>query len=228
MVLPLTGIGHFVDFLVLIFFYYRLRKNRITDNKFFYYFERFTLSMSLFFLLMALPNLLFTKDSFILGLGYVVGHLFLYISYAYLARVTLLILKPSFDSMNIFRAYLFAAVAITTLNVIYFNYPAVAADGITQFNVNPLIGILIIVISVLTLLPSSILFLRESFRQPQQRRRFALIGVSFLFIIAGGPLHDIATTQVMYMTADVVTTIGFIIMFFGVIFGSKSALTTKK
>lgn len=225
MTLPLSGIGHFVDFIVLGFFYYRLRKSNIKNNKFFLYFERFTLSMSIFFLLMALPNLFLTENSFMLGLGYVIGHIFLYISYAYLIRVSLLILKPSFDSIKIFTFYLFLALIITLTNIYYFNYPVILKDGITAFNVSPLIGISIIFISMMTLLPSAILFIREAFMQPQQRTRFALIGISFILIIVGGPLHDVATAPATYMLADVVTTIGFITMLFGVIFGSKSTLT---
>lgn len=227
MALPLTGIGHFVDFIVLAFFYYRLRKSKVANNKFFFYFERFTLSMGIFFLLMAIPNLILTGNSFMLGLGYVIGHIFLYISYAYLIRVSLLILKPSFDSTKIFTSYLLLALIITLTNIYYFNYPVILKDGITAFNVNPLVGILIIFISMMTLLPSAVLFIREAFMQPQQRTRFALIGVSFILIIIGGPMHDVATAPATYMLADVVTTIGFITMFFGVIFGSKSTLKIK-
>jgi len=228
MVLPITGIGHLIDFLVLIYFYSRIRKTNIANNKFYYYFERFTLSMATFFLIMAIPNLLFPNDSYILGLGYIIGHIFLYVSYAFLIRVSLFILKPAYNSLLIFFAYLVLAAAITTLNVILFNYPVVLDNGITAFNAAAPIGIAITLISLVTLLPSSVLFIREAIRQPQQRRRFALIGISFLLIIIGGPMHDTATTASMYIVADAITTLGFLTMFFGVIFGSKSALTNRK
>lgn len=226
--LPLSGIGHSVDFLVLIYFYYRLRKSRVANNKFFYYFERFTLSMSLFFVFMAVPNLFFTDNTLLLGWGYVIGHIFLYVSYAYLVRVSLLILKPSFESTNIFKAYLLAGAGITAVNILLFNYPVVLESGITAFNADPIIGILIVIISVLTLLPSAVLFIIKSIQQPQQRRRFAFIGISFLLIIAGGPLHDLATTPAMYMLADAITTTGFVVMLLGVVFGNKSAVVIKK
>lgn len=228
MVLPITGIGHVIDFSVLIYFYYRIRKSDVANNKFYFYFERFTLSMSMFFLIMALPNLFFPNDSVMLGLGYVIGHIFLYVSYAYLARIALFIFKPSFNSINIYRIYLLAAAAITALNIIFFNYPVVQADGITAYNAAGPIGIAITAISILTLLPSAILFIREAFRQPQHMRRFIHIGLSFLFIIVGGPLHDIATTSTMYIVADVVTTLGFLLMLLGVVIGTKSAITSNK
>jgi len=228
MLLPITGIGHSLDFLVLIYFYYRIRKSRVVNNKFYYYFERFTLSMSIFFLLMAIPNLFFPNDSNLLGLGYVVGHVFLYLAYAFLIRVSLFIMKPSFDSKYIFKLWLLMGAAITALNIYHFNLPVIMGNGVTAYNADASVGFAITAISILTLLPSAVLFIRECMVMPQQCRRFALIGASFILIIIGGPLHDTASTTLLYVIADVVTTAGFIVMFIGVIAGNKSAITTKK
>lgn len=224
----ISGIGAFIDGLVLLFFYYRIRKNNIKDNKFFYFFDRFTLFFGLFYLFFSLPILLVPENSLAIGIGYIIGHAFAYIGFGYLARISWLIAKPAFDSTNILRLYLLLGAALTVLNICFFNYPSVLSNGITEWNQNELVGVLIILFSMTAFLPAAVLFIKQSIQLPQQRKRFALIGASFLLIIIGGPLHDIASQPWLSLVADAVTTSGFVLMFFGVISGTKSVLTNKK
>jgi len=229
----LSGIGAFIDGLVLLFFYYRIRKSVTQNNSFFYYFERFTLFFGLFYMFFSVPLLLFPHNSTLIGWGYLIGHIFAYIGFGYLSRVTWLIAKPSFNSSVLFKVYLALGAVLTALNLYLFNHPIVQS-GIADWDQNSLVATLIIVFSLTVFLPAAVLFIRESIRQPKNRKRYMLIGISFLLIILSGPLHDIATiavlhdvavTTIVLLFADLVTTSAFLLMFWGVMSGIKSTNT---
>lgn len=222
----LPGIGAFIDCLVLLFFFYRIRKSTTKDNSFFYYFNRFTLFFGLFYLLLSVPLLLFPHNSSLIGWGYLIGHAFAYISFGYLSRVTWLIAKPSFDSSILFKAYLALGAALTALNLYLFNSPFVQ-NGIADWDQNPLVATLIIILGLTVFLPAAVLFIRESIRQPKNRKRYMFIGISFLLIILSGLLHDIATTASVYLVADIVSIFGYMLMLWGVLSGVKSAMVNK-
>jgi hypothetical protein len=172
--------------------------------------------------------MLVPENSFSIGLGYLVGHVFMYIAAAYLARIWWLIAKPSLDSKIIFRIYLAMGALITALNIFFFNYPNVLENGITEWNQKPLVGTMIIIFGMSAFLPAAVLFIIESFRVPQQRIRYAIIGISFFLLIASGPLHDVAKTPNMSLVADIVTTFAYGLMLLGVLSTSKSVLSNKK
>lgn len=236
MELPLTGLAALIDGLVLFFFFYRLRKNMSENNIFLNYFKWYTLFFGLFYIFFAVPLILNLHVNNMIGWGYMIGHIFAYISFGYLVRIWLLISKPSFDSRLVFFIYLILGVILTTLNVMYLNYPIVES-GIVDWKQNSLVGTLIIIFGLMAFLPAAVLFIRESIRQPRNRKRYLLIGIAFLMIIISGPLHDVATvavlkdvtvTTVVLLFADVVTTTGFLLMFWGVMSGIKSGVTVAK
>lgn len=226
--LPLTGVGAFIDCLVLFFFYYRLSKSKYNNN-FFNYFKNFTLFFGAFYLLFSVPILIFTNNSSIIGWGYLIGHVFSYVAFGYLARIWLLISKPSFDSAGVFKIYLLVGALVTALNAFYFNYPVVK-NGIVNWDQNIVVGVIIILFGLTAFLPSAILFIRESILQPKNRKRYALIGLAFLLIIISGPLHDVATSVNILLIADIITTSGFLLMFWGVVSGINNQIinTTGK
>jgi len=224
----LSGIGTIADAAILLFFYYRLRRSKDTDNRFFQYFEGFAILMSVSLILLSFPNFFFPNDSFILGLGYVIGHMFGGFSCAYVARIWLLISKPSFDSSIVFKIYLVLGLAATALSVYLFNYPTVNENGIVLWNVQQPVGIALVLIVVSTIVPAAIVFIIQAVKQPKMRTRYALIGTSFFLMIVGGPMHDMATTTEIYLLADFVTTLAFLVMFFGVVTNSQSNKVAEK
>lgn len=226
--LSLSGIFSLIDFVILFFFYYRLKKSSVTNNQFSYYFQRFALYFGIFPLVLAIPILLFSKSSYMLGLGYIIGHIFLYISCGYLTRIWLLIVKPSFNSRNIFIIYLVLGLVATILNIYLFNYPVINENGITLWNAQQPVAISIILIFASALIPAVVVFIRESIRQPKSRMRFSLIAASLIVILIGGPLHDVAKDVTMYLVADIVSITGYVLMFMGVVYGTKSILADEK
>lgn len=226
----LTWAAALVGGLVLWFFYYRLHRNHKKDNTFFNYFEIFALSNGFFYMLFGLPLLLTPENSFLIGLGYLIGHAFGYVAYGYLIRATLLIAKPSFDSSIIFKIYLGLGLALTALNAYFFNRP-IAVDGLIDWKQNEVVGALIIIFCMLAFVPAAIIFIRESIKQPKNRKRYLLIGLALLLVIISGPVHGIATVAILgsatvaslvLLAADIVTIIAYLMLFFGVLAKSKS------
>lgn len=219
--ISLTGIGTLLTGLAWLFFYFKLRKNTAVNNDFIKFFRGFALFFGLFFLIFSVPLTLVSNMPTVLGVAYLIGHVFSYISFAYLARIGLLLAKPSLNSIYVFIGYLIAGVAVTALNIYHFNYPYVK-DGVAQWDQHPSVAIAIAVISVLAFLPVAILFIKEAIAQPKNRRRYGLIGAALLVTIIAGPMHDAATSSTILMIADVLTITACVMMFSGVSTGIKT------
>lgn len=235
--MSLTGLAALIGGLVLWFFYYRLHKNHKEGNAFFNFFEIFALFNGFFYILFALP-LLFTPDnSFLIGLGYLVGHAFGYVAYGYLIRATWLIAKPSLNTGLIFKIYVALGAALTALNVYYFNRPTIA-DGLIDWQQNPLVGDLIIIFCMIAFVPAALTFIHEAIKQPKNRKRYLLIGFALLLVIVSGPVHGIATVETLgsvsaatlaLLAADIATIIAYLMLFWGVLSNAKSVtVSTNK
>jgi len=224
MAVPITGIAAFINCVVLFFFYYRLRKATIKGNEFFYLFKNFTIFLGVFYLLFSVPLLLSPENSSLIGWGYLIGHMSAYISLGYLSKISILIVAPSFNRKIIFWMCVLIGVVLTVINLINFNTPTVI-DGIVHWNQNPVVGMMIIFFVLTVFIPAATLFIRESFMHSRQQKRYALIGISLLVISIAGPLHDIATVPLSLIIADVVRTLAYLLMLWGVLSVDK---TTKK
>lgn len=232
----LTGIAALIGGLVLWFFYYRLHSNHKTDNAFFHYFEIFALFNGFFYILFATPLLLTPSNSFLIGLGYLIGHALGYIAYGYLIRATLLIAKPSLNTDLIFKIYLSLGMTLTVLNAYFFNMPIV--DGnLIDWKQNEVVGALIIIFCMIAFIPAAVLFIREAIKQPKNRKRYFLIGLSMLLVIISGPVHGIATVETLgsveaatltLLAADIVTILAYLMLFWGVLSSPRTAKSLQK
>lgn len=226
MAFPITGAAALINCLVLLFFYFRLKKTPVKDNEFFYLFRRFIFCLGVFYLFF-IPVLLVPDNAQLIGWEYLIGHAVVYIGLGYLAKTSFLIASPSSNRNYIFWIYIALGAALTALNIYYINTPTVV-DGIVHWNQNPLVGILIVLFVISAFIPAAVLFIRESFMQPQQARRFAFIGIALLVISIAGPLHDIATIPSALITADMVRTLAYMLMFWGVISKTKAKVNRGK
>jgi len=224
--LPITGIGAFIDFLVLAFFYFRLSKVDLNQNKLLYLFTRFTLFFSLFYLLFAVPALVFPESGLLIGVGYLIGHAFSYVAFGYLARIWVMVGNVNLNEKKLFTGYLVFGAFLTLLNIIFFTSTRYFEPGVIDWNMHSLVGPLIILFGLTAFAPAGFFFIREGIKSAEKRRRSLLIGASFILIIVGGPLHDVAKTAGMRLFADFVTTTGFILMFVGLL--SKVKMKEKQ
>lgn len=220
--ISLTGVGTLLTGLAWLFFYLKLRSNTAVNNDFIKFFKGFSLNFGLFFLIFSIPLVMFSDNSSLLGISYLIGHIFSYISFAYLIRVGLLLAKPSFNSVYVFIGYLIAGTAVTILNIYNFNYPYIQ-NGVAQWGQVPSVAIAIALMSVFAFLPVAVLFIKEAVSNPKNRRRYSLIGIALLITIVCGPIHD-ATSSVLLLTiADLLNILACVLMFAGVIAEPKTS-----
>lgn len=230
----LTWAAAILGGLVLWFFYYRLRISHKENNAFFHYFQMFALSNGFFYMLFGLPLLFSPENSFLIGLGYLIGHAFGYLAYGYLIRATMLIAKPSFNSSVIFGIYLAMGAALTALNAVFFNRPTIT-NGLIDWKQNEVVGALIIVFCMIAFIPAAVVFIREAIKQPKNRKRYLLIGLALLLVIVSGPIHGIATVETLgsasvaslvLFVADTVTILAYLMLFWGVLASPKSVVVS--
>lgn len=214
--LSTTGIGTFLTSLAWLFFFYKLNKNKSSSNEFVKYFKGFSLFFGLFFLVFSVPSMLFSENSTLLGVCYLIGHALCYIGLAHLVRISFLLAKPGSSSLGAFVMFLIAGALATIMNIIFFNYPYVK-DGVMQWGQTPQVGAAIGILSIIAFLPVAILFTKEAIVQPKNRKRYGLIAAAMFVTIICGPLHDVTSSAVILMVADLLSIIACSMAFFGVI-----------
>ncbi|MDO8663765.1 MAG: hypothetical protein Q7K28_02940 [Candidatus Wildermuthbacteria bacterium] len=187
---------------------------------FFFLFFLFVLIMAIPHLLLLLPHLehkIFRQG---MHLGYLIGHIFLYLSLVVFIRLPLNWVAPRFK--NIGSAFFLLLGGVTTiLNFLLPSLPEYNhSTGITLFNVNPLVGKLVALNVVLAWVPTGIYFIVKGMRglEKNLRRRCMLLGIGLLVATIGGPLHDISREAVMFLIADIVVLAGIVILAVGVMY----------
>lgn len=190
--------------------YFKLRKSyRDSGAETLNYFSKFFGMFSLFMYVQGMPFLIPQALSSVkLGAFFMFGHLFLFAALAYLALVPLHIWRPGLKKYG-FWGNILAGGVVTLVNSLYWTKPTIEG-GIVLFNVVPPVGPLIGVVDVVTMiLLAGALFVRLAWeRSGAERSKFLLLALGMLVITVGGPLHDNATSLMMYSVADVMTLFG--------------------
>lgn len=222
--IPLTAVSHISMSIVTFFVASRLfatKKRGETRS-----FGVFFLLASIFTFLIALPHiyLLFSKDqntfAKIMDLGYIVGHIFLYLSLAVFIRIPLQWIYPKLKNLG--TAFFLTLGAVTTiLNVMRPGSPVFdSSTGLTLLNVDPLVGKFVAITAILAWVPAGIYFIVKGIKTHEKvvRVRALFIGIGLLVAIIGGPLHDVAKQTIHYLIADIVALAGFSIIAIGVLY----------
>ncbi len=197
-------------------------------------FHKFFLFMAIFMVFMWLPNfwLALAPERFPLAMaiGYVVGHVFLYIAFSYIARMTCRIVPRlnSKEKLVTIACYILSAVitAITAMTMIWGKQPAYDyIHGVTLLNASPIVGPSIGIFALLTVIPAAILFMIHAFKSQGSRRvRSLLLGIGLFVLMTGGPLHDNATTSTMYIIADISVIAAMLVVGVGVVYRLEQSL----
>lgn len=215
MVISTTGIGTFLTSLAWLFFFYKLSKNKSSNNDFVKYFKGYSLFFGLFFLTFSIPSILISDNATLLGIFYLIGHVFCYIGLAFLIRISYLLAKPGSSSLGAFIIFLIAGACVTLLNIVYFNYPYVK-DNVMQWDQAPQVAAAIGLLSVIAFLPVAILFIKEAVTHPKNRKRYGLIAAAFIVTIICGPLHDASGSALVLMIADLLSIVACAMAYLGV------------
>ncbi|MDP2736976.1 MAG: hypothetical protein Q8O59_04340 [bacterium] len=223
-VLPLTGLTHTVNGIVLVLIGLKLKKDLLGSTsadlakKYFMY---FFFSVGMFQLVMGLPHvvLYFNQAAFapVITWAYIIGHMFLYLSLAFTVMVPLELAFPGKKIKNIYFSLIaLFGLFITYINIIKPNNPIYESKtGITLLNADPLVGKLIPVIVLLSWGVSALIFLYNGIKSRHNRLaivRSSVISLGFILLIVGGPMHDLARTSLQFLMADILTIFGFLVL----------------
>lgn len=156
--------------------------------------------------------------------GYVIGHVFAYLAFLYIARTTFALIPrlSSYDKILV-PVWLIVSALVTIVNAktmiwgvrpIY-NY----TSHLTELRAAPIVGASIAVIAMFAFLPAIVLFVVATVKaRGIDRVKPATLALGFLLLTIAGPMHDIARSDVFYAIADVVSIISVLVIDFGVVF----------
>lgn len=206
----LTPIGHIIDTLVVFFIALKLYSTyRKTGNKVIGYFSYSFFSFVFMWLFMWTTNVMAPHDPAVMGAGIVVAHAFAYLGLAFFAMIPMYFIRPRYTSLA-FVTIVMIGTILTIGNLVQFSYPVLLDFGkfsVTKLNQEGyLFGNLIPVPVILSWVFGGIYFLYKSakkiFSKPE-RVQSLLLGIGFLALFAGGPIHLLVKTALQYFIIDI-------------------------
>lgn len=194
-------------------------------------FAWFFTSFAIFVLFLVLPHIFLlsifhdhSMFSSAMNWGYIIGHVFLFISLAIFIRIPLQWISPKLK--NIGTAFFLVLGAFTTIvSIILQSAPTFEeSTGLTFLNINPLVANIVVINVVLAWLPAAIYFIIKGIKASRKivRMRALLIGIGIIVLMIGGPMHDLAKTSVMYFLADFLALGGVALLASGVLYKVES------
>lgn len=228
--IPLTGaMTTFVAIVMFIAWIYATNRVRQsgTARRPVLFLNNYFLYMGLFSTCLSIPYIWVdnaARFSLAMAVGYVVGHIFCYIAFMYIARMVFA-LEPRLANKDrlVVVIWLLAVVGITIFNaktMIWGVRPVFDhAHNLTEFNVNPIVGNAIVVMSVFSLIPAVILFGISTFKaRGTARIKPLLLTLGFLIVMVAGPLHDVARSGTVYAAADFLSAVSMALLCLGVVY----------
>lgn len=227
--MPLTAITTIIGAISMfgswLYISARMRLNQASDTHQTRLLRNYFLFMGTFTVLMFLPYILLTNypDKFPLAMaiGYVTGHIFLYLAMMQILRLFFSIVPrlSGLERAAIIVSVLFI-VAMTAFNartMIWGIRPGFDETyGVTLFHAHPIIAIGTAVYGFLAVLPTAVLMIKNGLTNPVNRARSFLLGSGLFLLMTTGPLHDNAKSASVYMIADFATILSLLIFTAGV------------
>ncbi len=241
MVIPIAGVSQFILGLVLLIAWVFIQQHRKRGNapaiKSVAYFESYFIHFACFNFILAAPHLVlfFAPETFpvVMGIGYTVAHLFVFIALGYLSRMTVsLIPRIARFEKAVFVFWLAFGAVVGVLNTLFatlqnqptFNF----ATGLTEFHIPDFIGIIFGNASLLAYVPLIVLFTISVFKnRGPKRTRALLFAFGMLIIMVAGPLHAVARDWQTYVSADLFNVIGVVLVAIGIIIQIDEGFSAK-
>lgn len=182
-------------------------------RKFFLFFGIFYLPVSLPFIFLETSPSQFPMA---MAIGFMVGHIFLYLAYMYTLRMTFSLIPQLADKdkwavgWGVLIALLGTGLAFFTMVLgtpPSYDY----SKHIVDYQQAPPLAATIAIGAIIAWIPAGIFFVSHAIRNRASRTRSLLLGVGFITLTVVGPLHGLAQNWQMFVIADVAT-IGSIIM----------------
>ncbi len=229
--LPLTGLMTssvaVVMFILWIYVTAQVRRSGVAPQRSVVFLNRYFLYMALFCTSMSVPYIWLDSPadfSLAMAIGYVVGHVFCYIAFMHISRMTSSLIPSLVDKDRAIIMFWWVLISIvTTLNaltMIWGTQPVFNAEqNLTIFNTHPAVGVMIGLMSVAAIVPALVLFTRGALRaKGTDKIKPLLLAIGFAVVMVGGPMHDLAGNGVLYATADILSAVSMIFIASGVVF----------
>jgi len=219
-VFPNFSVSYLASFFVMLVSFAGYLKLRFTlrssDNETLRHFKNFFGWFGVFQLFMAWPMFVpVVLSSVKLGAFYIFSHVFLYVSVAYLSLVPISIYRPEWKE-KVFWLNIVAGGVISFVNIVYWTLPEIESN-LLLYNVGAPVGPMI---GVLVGLNMAVLaggfFAKMAWdRSGEDRMKFVLLALGMFTMTVGGPLHDNASTFLMYVVADVLISVSILLILSG-------------
>lgn len=171
---------------------------------------------------MWVPAIMRPDNSVTVGTAVVVAHVFAYLGLAFFARMIMTLIAPKYKNFYFVAIAVWGAI-LTIANTVFFSLPKMAefTNGFSVTLLNPegfFFWKIMPTIVVATWGVGGVYFLFKSFKRKYERRQriqSIILGIAFLALLAGGPLHMAVSTPSEYLALE----IGFALAHFMVLWG---------
>ncbi len=172
------------------------------------------------YLFFSLPRLIFPENAHIIGVGFLIAQALLYLTTALFAKVTAYFFKVIW-AKRVFWIILLLSIVAIVINIIFFTLPNYNEfTGLTDWNIEPIVGISSIFILAGVLIPSSIFFFWQGFKSQDKivKKRSIIISIGIFSLVITALIYYSATTITVALISDLLSLMSFLIVFFGVIY----------
>ncbi len=236
--IPVVSISNLITFLVSSFIsVYLWRAYKKKKEERLRYFLYFFISMSLFFLFLTAPFLIF-KSTFLITLSVTVAISFLYLILAFISSVSLRILNWRKTEKVFLIIILFSLSFYYLMIFINFEPVCVSISGDFLYWVVPhsrifwKIGSMVNgIVSGIILLPTIIFFFIGGFRNEKGfiRKRAFLMGTGIFFLTLAGIVNFIIGSIpnfTVHITASLIAVLGLLVLFVGIVILKPKSMPT--
>lgn len=214
-IISLSGV--LIDFIVCVIFAFRLfrasKKN--PKNQLLRYFKYYFLTFACFLVVTPLYMGQALSDSPVVKPAFLLGFLFLFL----IANIVLSSVLSAVSIEDRKQRYIKIVWAVlsaaTWLYMVTFINPGMLVVnkkweywGFTPFSI-----VLVLFVIGAPILSAVGVFLYSGYKNKKERAKFFLLALGFLLVIIGGPLHQYTYFLPLYVTADVLTSVGFLSSF---------------
>ncbi len=151
-------------------------------------------------LIQAFVFLLFFNDPIILGVGAIIGGVFVFIAHVFGVVIFFHLVFPTIPSIKILTIGLLLVAVVTLCHIKLIPQPEINESGLIEFNFLPFTKIVFFAFSTVGLLPLGIAFIHEAITTERLRIRSGFSAFAFLFLalanglqaVVGPPLYALA------------------------------------
>lgn len=225
MTYPLFNILYYIISAIILFFCaWRLQSYcKKSTSKLPRYFRNMALAAGMSSLFDALVFIFFIDNSFLLGIGTIIGGMFVLIAHVYGVAIFFHLTFPDISSKKIIIVGLVLVILIAISHIKFLPYPKIDPKGIVRFNF-PLFSMIVFVLfSTAGLFPLSVAFAREAIKKKYLRVRSGFVAFGFLFLVIANILQSIAGVRLYVLAYLVLPTIAYVMTFIAVISRVKAS-----